>query len=534
MAPLKSHPALEALGLADLKEIYWQPQPPELYEQAVIRNEGAIADMGPLVVNTGSFTGRSPKDKFFVEEESTKNNIWWSEFNQKFDADKFNGLRLKMLNYFKGRSVFVQNCYAGANLDYRLPVRVITEMAWHSLFTRNMFIQPDGEDTLDDFKPEFTVLQAPNFNALPAEDGTRTPIFALISFEQRLVLIGGTHYTGEIKKGMFSIMNYLLPLRGVLPMHCSATEGEDGDTALFFGLSGTGKTTLSSDPTRKLIGDDEHGWDDSGVFNFEGGCYAKVINLSAEGEPEIYRTTRMFGTILENVVIDPETRVPDLTDKKFTENTRASYPIHFIPNIKPEGRGGHPKAIIFLTADASGIMPPVSKLTREQAMYHFLSGYTAKVAGTESGLGAEPQATFSTCFGAPFLPMHPKVYADLLGKKMTEQGASVWLVNTGWTGGPYGVGKRMSLAHTRRIVRAILEGDLANVETQAEPFFGLNIPTTCPEVPAEILNPRNTWPDKSAYDAKARELTQLFVNNFEKKFSGAVDQAIVEAGPHLP
>jgi len=532
MEILQTHPELEALGFRNLKQIYWQLHTPQLVEESLRRQEGYIAHMGALVVHTGDQTGRSPKDKYVVDEPGSSDHIWWGSVNQKFAPDKFDALLGRVMSYFQGRNVFVQNLYAGADKDHRLPVRIITEMAWHSYFARNMFIIPRDEEAggLKDFKPGFTVIQAPNFHAIPEQDGTRTPIFIILNFAKRIAVIGGTHYTGEIKKGIFTVMNYLMPRAGVMSMHCSANEGEDGKTALFFGLSGTGKTTLSSDASRKLIGDDEHGWDDKGVFNYEGGCYAKVINLSAEGEPEIYQATRMFGTILENTVMDMSTRRVDLEDGSLTENTRASYPIKYVPNAKLDGVGGHPKNIIFLTADAFGVMPTVARLTYEQALYHFLSGYTAKVAGTERGLSAEPQATFSTCFGSPFLPLHPKVYADLLGQKIKQHKADVWLVNTGWVGGSYGTGHRMSLAHTRAMVHAILDGKLAGVETRSEKFFGLNIPAHVPNVPDEMLDTRATWKDAAAYDQKAKELVGLFVENF-KKFEADVDPAVAKAGP---
>jgi phosphoenolpyruvate carboxykinase (ATP) len=412
----------------------------------------------------------------------------------------------------------VQDTYAGADPSYRLPIRVVTELAWHSLFARTMFINPDARST-ERHTPEFTIINIPSFKADPARDGTRAETFILMDFTERLVLIGGTSYAGETKKSVFTILNYLLPQRGVMSMHCSANVGDAGDVAIFFGLSGTGKTTLSADPERRLIGDDEHGWSDDGVFNFEGGCYAKVIKLSPEAEPDIYRTTRMFGTVLENVVYDPATRALDLDDSTKTENTRAAYPLTSIPNIVPEGHAGHPQNIIMLTADAFGVLPPVARLTPEQAMYHFLSGYTAKVAGTERGV-TEPEATFSTCFGAPFMVLHPGTYADLLGKKLTEHKANCWLVNTGWSGGPYGEGQRMKIKYTRAMIRAILNGSLAEVETRPDPVFGVGVPVSCPDVPPEVLTPRNTWKDTEAYDRKARELAERFNKNFKKYEEG--------------
>ncbi len=531
MEILQSHPDLEAIGFRNLNQVYWQLHTPQLYEQAVRRQEGFIAHLGPLVVGTGDHTGRAPKDRFVVHEPTTREEIWWGEINRPFSLEQFDELLQKVLAYFQGKNAFVQNAYAGADPDYRLRVRIITETAWHSLFARNMFIRSPEED-FGDFEPDFTVIHAPNFHAMPQYDGTNSSAFILLNFAKRLVLIGGTSYAGEIKKSIFSVMNYLLPRQGVLPMHCSANEGDDGDVALFFGLSGTGKTTLSSDSTRTLIGDDEHGWSDRGIFNFEGGCYAKVIRLSPTGEPEIYQTTRRFGTILENVGMNMASRRLDLDDSIFTENTRASYPISHIPNATRSGVGGHPRNIIFLTADALGVLPPVSHLTRDQAMYHFLNGYTAKVAGTEKGLGSEPQVTFSTCFGAPFLPLHPKVYATLLGEKIEKHDAEVWLVNTGWTGGPPGVGSRIELHYTRAMLHAILDGSLAEAETREDPNFGLFVPLHCPNVPDEVLVPREMWADKEAYDQKAVELAGQFAQNF-KQYAGVVAEAVVKAGPHV-
>lgn len=529
MEILQTHPELEALGLQNLNQVYWQLHSPQLYEQVLRRQEGFIAHLGPVVVRTGDHTGRSPRDRFIVKEPSTENTIWWGDVNRPFSPEQFDDLYQKMLAYFQGKNAFVQNCFAGADHDYRLSVRVITETAWHNLFARNMFIGATEEE-LAKFKPDFTVIHAPIFHASPQFDGTNSSAFVLIHFGKRIVLIGGTSYAGEIKKSIFSVLNCLLPPKGVLSMHCSANQGDGGDVALFFGLSGTGKTTLSSDSSRVLIGDDEHGWSDKGVFNFEGGCYAKVIRLSPTGEPEIYQTTRRFGTILENVWMDMNNRRLDLDNANFTENTRASYPISHIPNASRAGIGGHPRNVIFLTADAFGVMPPVSKLTPEQAMYHFLSGYTAKVAGTEKGLSAEPQATFSACFGAPFLPLHPREYARLLGEKVAKHNAAVWLVNTGWTGGPYGVGNRMALQHTRAMVHGILEGTLAEIETRREPHFGLHVPVACPGVPDGVLDPAQTWDDKDAYDTKAGELAALFAENF-KQYAGEVDSAVLAAGP---
>jgi len=518
---------LDNYGIAEAANVYWNLNTPELYEEIARREEGVLSRYGSLLVDTGEHTGRSAKDKFIVREPSSEAQVWWGEVNKDFPQDKFNALRDRMMAHAKGLDLFVQDTFVGADPRYQLPVRVITELAWHSLFARTMFIRKDVDTSPR--QPEFTVINFPSFTADPERDGTRSKTFILMDFGQKLVLIGGTSYAGETKKSVFSLMNYLLPQRGVMSMHCSANIGDRGDVAIFFGLSGTGKTTLSADPERRLIGDDEHGWSDDGVFNFEGGCYAKVIKLNAEAEPDIYRTTHMFGTLLENVVFDEETRDFDLDDAAKTENTRASYPLESIPNIVPEGYAGHPQNIIMLTADAFGVLPPVSRLTPEQAMYHFISGYTAKVAGTEKGV-TEPQATFSACFGAPFMVLHPGVYADLLAKKMQQHKANCWLVNTGWSGGPYGVGQRMSIKHTRAMIRAILDGSLAEVETKPDPIFRLNIPVSCPSVPAEVLIPRNTWKDKDAYDEKARDLARRFNENF-KKFEDGVSEAVRSVAP---
>jgi phosphoenolpyruvate carboxykinase (ATP) len=516
---------LDNYGIREASIVYWNLNTPELYEEIARRGEGLFSDHGALIVDTGEHTGRAAKDKAIVREPSSEDKVFWGDVNKEFPQEKFNDLRDRMMAHTNGRELFVQDTFAGADPRYRLPVRIITELAWHSLFARTMFIDDAGGD----HKPEFTIINLPSFKADPAQDGTRSSTFILMDFNQRLVLIGGTSYAGETKKSVFTILNYLLPQRSVMSMHCSANVGFRGDVAIFFGLSGTGKTTLSADPERRLIGDDEHGWSNDGVFNFEGGCYAKVIKLSPEAEPDIYRTTRMFGTVLENVVYDPETRVLDLDSAAKTENTRAAYPLESIPNIVPEGYGGHPQNIIMLTADAFGVLPPVSRLSPEQAMYHFLSGYTAKVAGTEKGV-KEPEATFSTCFGAPFMVLHPGVYADLLGQKMAEHKSNCWLVNTGWSGGPYGEGQRMKIAYTRAMIRAILNGTLAEVETQPDPIFGLNIPVSCPDVPTEVLIPRNTWKDPEAYDQKARDLARRFNENF-KKYADGVSAAVRAVAP---
>ena len=524
----RSAVGLDAHGLSNLRAEYWNLSTPELYEEALKREEGVMAHLGPLVVRTGVFTGRSPNDKFTVKEPSSEQNIWWGEVNRPFQEERFDELHRRMLSYLQLKDVFVQDCWAGADPDFRMPVRIITQYAWHSLFIRNMFIQAT-ESELAVHEPEFVVIDCPGFHAFPDHDKTNSNCFILVNFNKRLVLIGGTEYGGEMKKSIFTAMNYYLPFKDVMPMHCSANYDEDGKVAVFFGLSGTGKTTLSADASRTLIGDDEHGWSDNGIFNFEGGCYAKTIRLSPEAEPEIYATTRRFGTILENVGIDATTRRIDLDDGTLTENTRAAYPISHIPNTSRTGRGGHPKNIIFLTADAFGVLPPISRLNPEQMMYHFISGYTAKVAGTERGV-TEPQATFSACFGAPFLPSHPNVYAELLAKKVAEHGVSVWLVNTGWTGGAYGDGHRMPIKHTRAMVNAALDGELDGVTMTVDPIFGFEVPTSCPNVPAEVLVPRNAWKDPAAYDAQANKLAGMFVDNF-KQFEAEVSDAVKAAAP---
>jgi phosphoenolpyruvate carboxykinase (ATP) len=520
---------LDNYGIREPARVYWNLNTPELYEEIARRNEGVLSDHGALIVDTGEHTGRAAKDKAIVREPVSEDKVFWGDVNKDFSPAKFNALKERMMAHAKGRDLFVQDVYVGANADYRLPVRVINELAWHSLFARTMFIS--NAQNGGPHQPEFTIINFPSFQADPQRDGTRSPTFILMDFSQRLVLIGGTYYAGETKKSGFTLMNYLLPQKGVMSMHCSANVGADGDVAIFFGLSGTGKTTLSADPERRLIGDDEHGWSDNGVFNFEGGCYAKVIKLSAEAEPDIYRTTKMFGTILENVVYDENTRIIDLDDPRKTENTRASYPLTSINNIVPEGHAGNPRNIIMLTADAFGVLPPVSRLTPEQAMYHFLSGYTAKVAGTERGV-KEPEATFSTCFGAPFMVLHPGVYAGLLGKKIEQHDAACWLVNTGWSGGPYGVGQRMKISHTRAMIRAILNGELAAIETTPDPIFGVNVPVSCPGVPAEVLQPRNTWTDKEAYDRQAADLAQRFNKNFEK-YEAGVSEDVRAVAPRI-
>jgi phosphoenolpyruvate carboxykinase (ATP) len=519
---------LEQLGITP-QQIYWNLAPGALYEEAVRRNEAHIAHGGALVSETGKYTGRSPNDKFVVKEPSSEANIWWGKVNSPFDSEKFDALEKRVAEYLSGKELFVQDCRAGADDRYGINVRIVSEYAWHSLFVQNQFIRL-GTGRQEGFKPDFTVIDAAKFKADPERDGTRSECFILLNFAKKLVLIGGTSYAGEIKKSVFTILNYILPLQGVLSMHCSANIGPAGDTALFFGLSGTGKTTLSSDPSRRLIGDDEHGWSDRGVFNFEGGCYAKCIKLSAESEPQIYAAIHRFGAVLENVVIDPVTRKMDLDDASLTENTRANYPLDFIENAELSFQGGHPRNVMFLTCDAFGVLPPISKLSPEQAMYHFLSGYTAKVAGTEKGMGDEPQATFSTCFGAPFLPLPPFTYAKMLAEKLQQHKATCWLVNTGWSAGPFGVGHRISIKHTRTLVNAALNGELEDVPTSPDPIFGVHIPASCSGVPVEILQPKNTWADKTAYDQKAKHLAQLFNDNF-KQFEEMVTPEVRAAAP---
>ena len=525
---------LENAGLHDLGQVHWNLSTPALYESAVRRYEGQISHLGPLVVCMGQHTGRAAKDKYVVDEPKTTKDIWWGKVNVKYPEEKFHALHNRMVAYLRGKTVFVQDCYAGADEQFRHPVRVINEYAWHNLFVRNMFIQmPRDRQIIKDFVPDFTVLHCPNFNADPDDDETRSGTFVALHLGKKLVLIGGTAYAGEIKKSIFTSLNFLLPGRDVLSMHCSANVSKDDphDVAIFFGLSGTGKTTLSADPNRLLIGDDEHGWSDNGVFNFEGGCYAKVINLSKEAEPEIYECTRRFGTIMENVSLDPSIRRIDLDDSSLTENTRASYPLSHLPNIVPSKMAGHPRIIIMLTADAFGVLPPIAKLTPEQAMYHFISGYTAKVAGTETGI-IEPVDTFSACFGAPFMVRHPSVYAQLLADKIARHRATCWLVNTGWTGGPYGTGSRMKIQHTRALLNAALNGSLEGVEMRIDPIFSFLVPAQAPSVPSEILDPRNTWSDPAAYDAQAKKLAGLFQENFVQ-FEDQTPKEVLEAGPKV-
>jgi phosphoenolpyruvate carboxykinase (ATP) len=525
---LKSTYGLDNNGILHVRHEHWNHNTPLLYEDVIRHNEGHMVHLGPVVVRTGLHTGRAANDKFIVEEPDTKDDVWWGTVNKPISQRHFENMFRRVQAYLQDRDVWIQDCYAGADERYRLPIRVITVRAWHSLFARNMFIQAKPEELVDHV-PEFTVLHVPTFQAIPEVDGTHSEAFILLNISRRLVLIGGTFYAGEIKKSVFTVLNYLLPEQKVLSMHCSANVGPDDDVAIFFGLSGTGKTTLSADPKRRLIGDDEHGWSDDGVYNFEGGCYAKVIRLSEESEPEIYATTRKFGTILENVGYDVITRRLDLDDDTLTENTRAAYSLSAIPNTVPSGMAGHPKNIVMLTADAFGVLPPISRLTPEQAMYHFMSGYTAKVAGTEAGV-TEPSATFSACFGAPFMVRPPFHYAELLAQKIKRHDAKCWLVNTGWTGGPYGVGHRMPIHHTRRLLDAAIGGRLDDVQYTLDPVFGVDVPNTCEGVPSDILQPRATWSDPEAYDAKARHLAGLFHDNFEQ-FAAEVPDTVKDAGP---
>ncbi len=533
MSDLASEHGLDHIGLDRLENVHWNLSTAALYECAIRRYEAHVAHMGPLLVSTGQHTGRAAKDKYVVDESATRSDIWWGKVNVKYAEERFDALHRRMCVYLRGKEVFVQDCYAGADERYRLAVRVVTEHAWHNLFARNMFIRQDcNAGAIKGFRPEFTVLHCPDFHADPDEDQTRSGTFVALNLSRKLILIGGTAYAGEIKKSIFTVLNYLLPGKGILSMHCSANvnKSDPSDVAIFFGLSGTGKTTLSADPDRLLIGDDEHGWSDAGVFNFEGGCYAKVIRLSSEAEPEIYACTRRFGTILENVAVDPATHAVDLDDDIATENTRASYPLTHIPNIVPSGMASHPRNVIMLTADAFGVLPPIAKLTPEQAMYHFISGYTAKVAGTEAGV-TEPTATFSACFGAPFMVRHPSAYAELLAGNLTRHKASCWLVNTGWTGGPYGVGSRMSIKVTRALLSAVLDGSLADVKMVTDPTFGFLVPQSAPGVPDNVLNPRQTWKDPKAFDAQAKKLAEMFQKNFEQ-FAKDTPAEVVSAGPN--
>ena len=520
---------LSDIGISKAK-VHWNLSPDDLQQHAIDNGQAKLTSQGAITINTGKFTGRSPLDRFIVKDSITENSVWWGDINIPFSEEKFNQLHKKMLTYLSNKELYARDAYACANEKHRLNIRVINEYSWSNLFAYNMFLRPSKDD-LNSFSHEWLILNAPGFNADPIEDGTRQENFAILSFTKKIILIGGTGYTGEIKKGIFSALNYILPHdKGVLSMHCSANTGEQGDTAIFFGLSGTGKTTLSADPNRKLIGDDEHGWDKDSVFNFEGGCYAKCIDLSSENEPDIYAAVKK-GALLENIEFHEGTNDVDYSNTSITQNTRVSYPIDFINNIAIPSSGTNPKNIFFLTADAFGVLPPISKLTKGQAMYHFISGYTAKVAGTEAGVN-EPQTTFSACFGAPFMPLHPTKYAEMLGKKMKESGVKVWLINTGWSGGEYGVGNRISLKYTRAMITAALENKLNNIEYNTHKIFGLHMPKSCPNVPSEILSPKNTWENKLAYDKKANILAKAFNDNFIQ-FSDHANNEILNAAPRI-
>lgn len=518
-------------GLSNAHRVYWNLTTASLYEEAVFRGEARISHLGPMVVTTGKHTARAAADKFVVREHTTEERIWWGDYNRPYSPDKFSALLTRMQGFLQGRDLFVQDCWAGADPDYRMPIRIITEKAWHSLFARNMFMKVRAMEELKHHVPEFTVICAPSFQASPVIDGTRTETFIIINFSQRLALIGGSSYGGEIKKTIFTVLNFLLPFDGVLPMHCSANVGAEGDVALFFGLSGTGKTTLSADPTRHLIGDDEHGWSENGIFNFEDGCYAKMIRLSPDAEPQIYACTRRFGTVLENVVLDPLSRRLDLNDDVLTENTRGAYPLEYIDNSLPAKMAGQPRNVVFLTCDASGVMPPIARLNPDQAIYHFISGYTSKIAGTEIGLGVEPEITFSTCFGGPFMVHHPYTYAEMLKSRLLKHGVACWLVNTGWTGGPFGIGKRISIRHTRALLDAVLTGHLADVQYRVDPVFGFEVPLECEGVPSQILDPASTWPNREDYAHKCEALAARFLENFKLMAAGC-PRGVEHAGPH--
>ncbi len=519
---------LDITGISTSGDVHWNLSPASLVEKSLLKGEGFLTDTGAIMCDTGRFTGRAPDDRFIVKDSITENHVWWKEFNRSISPEVFSNLKSKLVHSLKDKNLFVKDVFACASEDYRMKVRVINTQAYHNLFVHNMFIRPDQHD-LANFVPEWTVINSPEFEADPAVDGVKSKNFAIINFTEKCIIIGGTGYTGEIKKGIFSVLNFLLPTEHkVLSMHCSANEGSDGQTALFFGLSGTGKTTLSTDPDRKLIGDDEHGWAKNQIFNFEGGCYAKVINLSPKGEPDIFKAVK-FGSVLENTRFISDSRSVDYSNSELTENTRVSYPIHYIENAKELSVGVPPSHIFFLTSDAQGVLPPISKLTVEQAMFHFLSGYTAKVAGTEDGV-KEPKAVFSSCFGAPFLPLHPGKYASLLGEKLKNSNVHVWLVNTGWIGGPVGVGSRMRLAHTRALISAALNGQLSKVEYSSHPVFGVRVPNSCPGVPVFILNPKENWVDKNAYDVAANNLAEQFLKNFEK-FKDLSSESIMSGAP---
>ncbi|WP_026897665.1 phosphoenolpyruvate carboxykinase (ATP) [Daejeonella oryzae] len=524
----KNFPDLNYLNLGHANKIHWQLSPAELIEKAICNGEGTLADSGALAIDTGKFTGRSPKDRFIVADEITENSVWWGDINIKFSSKKFDALMNKVTDYLSDKEIYIRDAYACADQDHKLNIRVVTETAYQNLFANNLFLRPD---CISESEPEWSIIAAPGFLADPATDGTRQSNFAILNFTRKIILIGGTGYTGEIKKGIFSVLNFILPhQKQVLSMHCSANVGKEGDTAIFFGLSGTGKTTLSADPNRGLIGDDEHGWGNESVFNFEGGCYAKCVDLTAHTEPQIFKAIR-FGALLENIHYFEGSRSVDFSNIQKTENTRVAYPINYIDNAIEPSIAPVPRNIFFLTADAFGVLPPISKLNSGQAMYHFISGYTAKVAGTEAGI-TEPQTTFSACFGKAFLPLHPTKYAELLGNKMKKGEVNVWLINTGWTGGPYGIGSRMKLGFTRAMITAALNNELSDIQFEEHPVFGLMMPLSCPNVPAEILNPRNTWKDNKAYDQKSADLAQAFVNNF-KQFAEFANEEIMSAAPKI-
>ncbi|MCK4835758.1 MAG: phosphoenolpyruvate carboxykinase (ATP) [Candidatus Aminicenantes bacterium] len=528
---LASEFGIENHGLVYLARVFWNLTEAALVEGAVFRGEGKIVAGGPFLVNTGKWTARAANDKYFVREVSTENKIDWGEYNRPMSPEKFNGILSRLQGFLQGNELFVQDVYVGADPKYRIPLRVITDTAWQSLFARNMFLTISSRDELKHFVPEFTLIACPKFKVDPRVDGTLSETAIVIDFSKCLAIVANSSYGGEIKKSIFTVLNFLMPLREVMSMHCSANVGQKGDAALFFGLSGTGKTTLSADPVRKLIGDDEHGWSDEGIFNYEGGCYAKVIRLSEENEPEIYACTRRFGTILENVIFDPISRKIDLDDDQLTENTRASYPLEFIPNsVQEKMVRSHPRNVIFLTADAQGVLPPIARLDMNQAIYHFISGYTSKIAGTELGVGIEPEITFSACFGAPFMVHHPFFYADLLSKRIEKAGASVWLVNTGWVGGKYGVGKRISIRHTRNMLNAALEGKLDNVEYRKDKLFGFDVPLYCPDVPEEVFFPENAWESKEEYWQKYDALVSRYIDNF-KMYASRCPKVVIEGGP---
>jgi phosphoenolpyruvate carboxykinase (ATP) len=524
---------LENHGLRNLNHIFWNLASEALYEEMLFRKEAQLGKSGPVIVNTGKHTARAANDKFIVREPTTENKIWWGEYNRPFGRGQFDELYGRLQGFLQARDVFVQDCFGGADPNYHLSVRIITEYAWHSLFARNMFIKPSNREEYRRHVPDFTVICVPTFKGFPQIDQTSTDTFIILNFEQKICIIGNTGYAGEIKKSVFTFLNYSLPLDGVLPMHCSANKGVEGDVALFFGLSGTGKTTLSADPLRGLIGDDEHGWSDEGIFNFEDGCYAKVIGLSEDAEPQIFSAIHRYGAILENVIYDPITREIDLNDDTLTENTRASYPLKFIPNAVEEKSGSHPKNIVFLTCDASGVMPPIALLTPEQALYHFISGYTAKVGGTELGLGDEPEITFSACFGAPFMVHKPSFYADLLKKKISRYGSKCWMVNTGWVGGPYGIGKRISIRYTRNLLNAALNGILDEVEYYTDPVFGFRVPKSCPNIPESVLYPAQSWSSQEAYMKRYHSLAARFIDNF-KLFESDCPSEVITSGPVNP